>query len=52
MSTMNKTSFCGLWCGDCIPANEKIYELASIFRISRGIIILFLEVAYGKKYKN
>ena len=29
MSDKNMTSFCGLWCGDCIPANEKIYELTS-----------------------
>ena len=29
MTDKNLTSFCGLWCGDCIPANEKIYELTS-----------------------
>ncbi len=23
------TSFCGLWCNDCIPGNEKLYALAS-----------------------
>ena len=29
MNDKDRTSFCGLWCGDCIPANEKIYELTS-----------------------
>ena len=23
------TSFCGLWCNDCIPSNEKLYSLTS-----------------------
>lgn len=29
MSDKNNTAFCGLWCGDCIPANERLYELTS-----------------------
>jgi len=29
MTGMDRTSFCGLWCGDCIPANERLYELTS-----------------------
>ena len=29
MNTIANTSYCGLWCGDCIPANEKLYEAAS-----------------------
>jgi len=29
MSHTEKTSFCGLWCGDCIPATERLYELTA-----------------------
>lgn len=27
MNNSEKTSFCGLWCGDCIPATERLYEI-------------------------
>ena len=27
MNDAERTSFCGLWCGDCIPATEKLYEI-------------------------
>ena len=29
MSDKNLTSYCGLWCNDCIPANERLYALTS-----------------------
>ena len=29
MSDKELTSFCGLWCNDCIPSNEKLYSLTS-----------------------
>ena len=29
MDHSRSTSFCGLWCGDCIPANEKLYDTIS-----------------------
>ena len=29
MTDLEKTSYCGLWCCDCIPGDERIYELSS-----------------------
>jgi len=32
MPDRDKTAYCGLYCGDCIPGNERLYELASELR--------------------
>jgi hypothetical protein len=29
MKERESTSFCGLWCGDCIPSNERLFALAA-----------------------
>jgi hypothetical protein len=29
MTDRDLTAFCGLWCNDCIPSNEKLYSLTS-----------------------
>ena len=29
MEDKDLTSFCGLWCNDCIPANERLYALTA-----------------------
>lgn len=32
MTDRELTSFCGLWCGDCIPSNERLYTLTAELR--------------------
>ncbi len=32
MTDRELTSYCGLWCNDCIPSNERLYSLTSELR--------------------
>jgi len=45
MTDVEQTSYCGLFCGDCIPANEKLYE------ITRGLSCLLTETGF-KNYAD
>lgn len=29
VDSIENTSFCGLWCNDCIPSNERLYQLTA-----------------------